>query len=82
MQQRGVSLEEIEITINRGWNADNAKEGTIGKVFVFPYNTEWEGKHFEEKEVTVYYKCKGDKLVLLTTKARYGSNFSKEGENK
>ncbi|MBI5747024.1 MAG: DUF4258 domain-containing protein [Nitrospirae bacterium] len=82
MQQRGVSKDEIEITINEGRIARDAKEGTIGKVYVFPNNAEWEGKYFEEKEVTVYYKHKDKKLILLTAKARYGRNFSKGGESK
>ena len=32
MFQRGISKEEIEITINKGWSAGGAKEGTIGKI--------------------------------------------------
>lgn len=75
MLQRGISIEEIETTLNSGWDADDAVEGTIGKVFILPYNAEWEGKFFEEKEVTVYYKYKGEDLILLTAKARYGKEF-------
>ena len=80
MRQRGVTIDEIETTISLGWDADDAKVGTIGKVFVFPYNEDWEGGLFEEKEVTVYYKYRDEKLILLTTKARYGRRFRK-GEN-
>jgi hypothetical protein len=72
MLQRGISIAEIEETLNKGWDADDAKEGTIGKIFIFPYNAEWEGKFFEEKEVTVYYKYKAERLILLSAKARYG----------
>jgi hypothetical protein len=75
MQQRGITIKEIEDTINKGWKADDAKEGTFGKLFVFPYNSYWEGEYFEEKEVTVYYKYKNQKLILLTAKARYGKDF-------
>ncbi|HID31526.1 MAG TPA: DUF4258 domain-containing protein [Desulfobacterales bacterium] len=75
MLQRGVTREEIEQTLNEGWTASDAKPGTAGKVFVFPYRAEWEGHFFEEKEVTVYYKVVGKATVLLTVKARYGSNF-------
>lgn len=82
MQQRGVSINEIEITINEGWDAEDAKEGTSGKVFVFTYNAYWEGRYFEEKEVTVYYKYKNQKLILLTAKARYGRDFLRGGERK
>ena len=65
MLQRGISREEIEITINKGWGADDVKEGTIGKTFVFSYNNYWEDKFYEEKEVTVYYKMKEEKMVLF-----------------
>jgi hypothetical protein len=80
MLQRGISLAELEETVNKGWAAGDAAEGTTGKIFIFPYNAEWEGKFFEEKEVTVYYKYKIQKLVLLTAKARYGKFLRKEKE--
>ena len=79
MLQRGVSKEEIATTLSQGWEASDCKPGTLGRVFVFPYHGTWEGKPFEEKEVTVYYKTAGDEVVLLTVKARYGSGFLKEG---
>lgn len=79
MLQRGISQEEIAITINKGWNAEDAKEGTIGKTYIFSYNSYWEDKFHEEKEITVYYKIKEEKIILLTAKARYGKNFKKGG---
>jgi len=75
MQQRGVTRKEIECTLNEGWKAADAKEGTFGKIMVFSYQTEWEGQFYEEKEVTVYYKFVDNCLILLTVKARYGKNF-------
>jgi len=80
MEQRGVSLDEIERTVNEGWDASDAKERTTGRVFVFPYNSDWEGQYFEEKEVTVYYRYKDDRIILLTVKARYGGNFVRGGK--
>ena len=77
MLQRGISIKEIEETLSRGWDAADAVEGTTGKVAVFTYNAEWEGKLFEEKEVTVYYRYKGEQFILLTAKARYGKHFRK-----
>jgi len=47
----------------------------LGKVLVFSYGAEWEGRFHDEKEVTVYYKVKDDQIVLLTAKARYGQGF-------
>jgi len=79
MTQRGVTKEEIEKALKDGWQADDAKPGTEGKVFVFPYNAKWEDKHFAEKEVTVYYKSVPGKFMLLTVKARYGMAFPKGG---
>jgi len=80
MGQRGITRAEIERTVNEGWEAKDAKRGTIGKVFVFPYDSTWQGDLFEEKEVTVYYKVVNEGIVLLTVKARYGKYFLKEGE--
>jgi hypothetical protein len=42
---------------------------------VFPYNAEWEGHFYEQKEVTVYYKVIGGHVIPLTVKARYGKNL-------
>jgi hypothetical protein len=38
----------------------------------------WEETHYEEKEVTVYFKFEGGQFVLLTAIARYGQNFPRE----
>jgi hypothetical protein len=75
MRQRGVTREEIEQTLNKGWEARDAKPGTSGKVLVFPYEAEWEGRFYREKEVTVYYKVIAGEIILLTVKARYGQGF-------
>lgn len=75
MQQRGVTKDEIQMTLNEGKDATDCKPGTDGKVMCFRYNKEWEGKIFEEKEVTVYYKVKNKEIILLTVKVRYGREF-------
>ncbi|RMG04871.1 MAG: DUF4258 domain-containing protein [Nitrospirae bacterium] len=79
MLQRGISLEEINTTLQKGWQAPDAKKGTAGKVYVFPFNKEWFGKSYNEKEVSVYYKYSKGKLIILTVKARYGNNFKQGG---
>lgn len=79
MRQRGVTLEEIERTLNEGWEAQDVKAGTRGKVLIFPHQTEWEGQFFEEKEVSVYYRSVGEETVILTVKARYGRDFPRGG---
>ncbi len=76
MAQRGVTPDEIERTVNEGRPAKDAKPGTVGNVLVFPYNAEWEGCMYEKKEVTVYYRVVGERVVVLTVKARYGREFA------
>lgn len=78
MRERGITLEEVNMALRNGWAADDVKEGTFGKVYVFEYRKERLGKIYEEKEVTVYYKIIADRLIPLTAKARYGNNFSRE----
>jgi len=75
MRQRGITREELERTLNEGWEATDTKPGMFGRVLVFPYAAEWEGQFYQEKEVTVYYKVTAEGLVLLTAKARYGQSF-------
>lgn len=77
MGQRGVSRDEIERTLNEGWEASDVKRGTFGKCFVFSSQAEWEGRYYTEKEVTVYYKIVDERVVLLTVKARYGEGFAR-----
>jgi hypothetical protein len=75
MNQRGISRDEIEQTLNEGWDAIDVKPGILGKVMVFLYQAEWTGRFYQEKEVTVYYKRSEEGLILLTAKARYGQGF-------
>jgi hypothetical protein len=75
MLQRGVTKEEIEEALAKGKEAKDTKPGTYGKVLAFPYNDYWEEQVYAQKEVTVYYKLAGDKIIVLTVKARYGEHF-------
>ena len=79
MEQRGVTLEELQRTLDEGWSATDVRPGTFGKTFVFSYAREWEGSRYAEKEVTVYYKTVQAGLVVLTVKARYGDGFARGG---
>lgn len=78
MHQRGITREEIEQSLNEGREVTDAKPGTLGRVMVFPYEAEWEGQFYQEKEVTVYYKVTDEGLIVLTVKARYGQGFPRE----
>ena len=75
MAQRGVTQTEIEETLTEGWQAPDARPGTFGKVWVFPYGAEWEGEIYQEKQVIVYYKQTSQGIVVLTVIARYGQRF-------
>ena len=63
--------------MDEDWNARDAKAATLGKVTVFVFDCEWEGKHYKEKEVTVYYKIVGNDVVVLTANASYGDEFNR-----
>jgi hypothetical protein len=78
MELRGVTLADVNTTLDRGWDASDAAPGSSGKVFVFDFNDDWEGRHFEEKEVTVYFRYNGSSLIPLTVKARYGRGFPRK----
>ncbi len=75
MEQRGVTLEDIQRALDEGWLATDARVGALGKAIVLPYAREWEGSFYLQKEVTVYYKQAERGIILLTVKARYGSGF-------
>jgi len=72
MLERGVTLDEIMVTFKKGHDGKDAKSGTYSKVYIFPYNKEWCGKLYKEKEVTIYYKQDKNGIIVLTVKARYG----------
>ena len=75
MSRRGVSPAEIEDALRLGWPCSDARHGTHCRVYVFDYNDDWAGKHYAEKEVTLYFKYDDAGLVLVTAKTRYGSSF-------
>lgn len=77
MMLRGVSLAEVNIALAWGWPARDAAPRNEGRVFVVDFRGVWEGRSYEEKEVTVYFKWVESKLIPLTVKARYGKNFPK-----
>ncbi|RMG78782.1 MAG: DUF4258 domain-containing protein [Chloroflexi bacterium] len=75
MEQRGITFSELQQTLASGWEATDCRPGTAGRVFVFSYEAEWEGRFYNEKEVTVYFKVKDNQIILLTAKSRYGQGF-------
>jgi hypothetical protein len=66
--------------LEAGWPCLDAQPGTECRTLVFTFRGEWEGRWYEEKEVTVYFKHVNGALILLTAKARYGSKFPRQAE--
>ena len=64
MEQRGITKEEIKLTLNNGKPVEDAKVGTLGKVCVFDFNDYWESNYYKQKEVTIYYKQKKVRLFF------------------
>lgn len=82
MASRGVLRAELEDVLTRGWRALGARPGTSARRLVFPLDGEWQGRRFEEKEVTVYFKDVDGRLVVLTAIARYGADFPREDQGR
>ena len=53
MLRRGVDLPSLEETMNDGWPASDAAGGTVARTLVFDYQRAWEGRFYQEQEVTV-----------------------------
>jgi hypothetical protein len=81
MEQRGISTEEIERTLEAGWEASDARSGTRGKIWVFDYRKEWQERFYDEKEVRVYFKGDDEHIIILTAVARYGSGFARRSDD-
>ena len=79
MTRRGVTAVEVEQTFTEGWPCGDSRPGVDCRTLVFPFDGEWEGRRYEEKEVTVYFKYDGDELIWITSKARYGAGFPRGG---
>lgn len=75
---RGISESEVRSVLDHGWPGRDAQPPTRCRVLVFLFNADWEGRHYQEKEVPVHFKVVEDEMVLLTAKARYGANFPRE----
>ena len=68
--ERGVTHEEIKEAIkNSNWLKATHDRYTIN--YLFNYNKIWEGKFYKQKEIVVIFKEENDKIVVITTIARY-----------
>lgn len=70
-EERGASLTEIQDTLERG-QASRAKGNRFAKSLVFPYESDWRGKYYEQKHVQVIYVVEGDVAIAVTVYVYYG----------
>lgn len=71
MKIRGIKEEEVIRVIKEGDSVE-AQEGYLGRKMVFLFQSTWESRYYEEKEVTVIYAQEDDIINVVTVKSRYG----------
>jgi hypothetical protein len=57
MEQRGVTLAEVELVLNAGQEAASAKPGTIGRIMVIPYEADGKGVFTNRKKLRYTTNC-------------------------
>ena len=70
MNERGVSYEEIEETVNHGETFD-AKYGRKGFRKNFSFDSEWRGTWYNVKQVEVYAVNEGNDFLVITVISKY-----------
>ena len=68
---RGMNEVEIRDVISTG-SPIPAKHGRSGRVKVFPFQQERNGKYYEQKRVEVIYVIEMDVVVTVTVYVFYG----------
>lgn len=71
MFERGASFAEVAETIETGASVP-AHSGRQARIRVFPLHSEWNGRHYEEKELRVVYTQQGEDIVPVTVITRFG----------
>jgi len=71
MPERGVSEDDIRDVLARGRPAE-AYGGRQALELVFPYNSHWQGRFYEQKRVKIVYVEEGDDQVVITVYSYYG----------
>jgi len=70
-EERGTNEGEIKDVIETG-SAMPARYGRKGKVKVYKYKSERQGKYYEHKRVEVFYVVEDDLITTVTTYVFYG----------
>ncbi len=71
MRERGVSEDEVTATLERG-QPGQAAVGRNARELVFPFNSQWQGKLYQQKKVRVVYIEEDDILIVITVYAYFG----------
>ena len=69
--ERGVSEKDIMDTLENGNNI-TGKKGRLGKTMVFDFNNVWNGKHYLQKKLEVFYVIENDVIITVTVYVYYG----------
>jgi len=71
MRERGVTEEELSLTLERGEPAP-ARYGRSAKAMVFNYNALWRGRSYSQKRVEAVFVVEGEDTVVITVYGYYG----------
>ena len=69
--ERGATESEILETLEGGVNIV-AKKGRLAKAKAFTFNTERNGKYYDEKKLEVYYLIENGIIITITVYVFYG----------
>ena len=70
MALRGAVETEVVLTVEKGQRFQ-AKYGRSGFRMVFPFDRQWRGMYYQNKEVEAYAVRQGDDWLVLTAITRY-----------
>lgn len=70
-EERGTSEGEIKDVIQTGI-AFPAKHGRRAKAKVYQFNSNWSGRHYEQKRVEVIYIEESPRIITVTAYVFYG----------
>lgn len=69
--ERGATEAEIKDTIESGTSI-LAKSGRLGKLKVYSYDQQKNGKYYSQKKIEVYYIIEQKTIVTVTVYVFYG----------
>ena len=69
--RRQCSDGEVEQTLAAGVEAE-AHSGREARTLVFPFQGDWRGRQYQEKEVKVVFIREGDDVIVVSVTTRFG----------